>query len=967
MAVAQLSIEVDLDDEIEDLVDLCGQLKRLGVNLKKLGRAKYSERMLEEKLEHAKETWRDIRTKYANVRKQIPPAERPSHDIFKLNYMRNAEDDFQDFQDLVLTELGRLSAETKPATPEVQRLSDVQRLHYLNACLEGPALASIASIEIVGRNFPVAWSKLKNTFGLPRMVTGKLLDKLLFLKPIDTGDLASMQQITVGCTQALAALDKKGTPEQQRDWLLAHWAKQKFSPALELEWQKTLNLSTEYPTFEDVRRFIEMHSRALLSMDEKRREAALAPATKPSARSHSRTRETRSASRHVRSHNTVVETDTAAQLRGSRTNAVRQVGPAQKQMCGFCTGPHSLLQCSPFLVLPAKTRSQFVQGRHWCVQCLASTHTVLRCQSPEVCAKCSGKHHFLLHYAQNREDNNTRPVANNSYDNREERRANAPPRRWARSKPKTKTPALNTTANNASTSHCTALGTGAPRPVVLATAQVRVFGKNGATRSARALLDQGSESSFVSASLVNDLQLMRRRTPATVTGLGGGQAQIIKYSVELSLAEVTAIKPTCGTNAYVVPKITTYRAPSANALDHSAFSGLTLADPDPKDDRNIEILIGADLYAQVIRPGFRRGGKMGPIAQETVFGWIISGPINAAGENQKTVQTLHCTVLESLDYAIRRFWETEEIPSTSLRTKAEEECESFFRKTVTRDATGRFVVRLPLNHPSPDEALGSSFHIALSALTRLHRKLDGDVALRREYSEFLAEYESLGHMTRIEPIDKTRLYIPHRAVIRTESTTTKLRVVFNATSRTVGGRSLNDILHVGPKLQNDITSVLTRWRLHEYVLVADIEKMFRQILVAPQDRRFQCILWRVPETERLEAFELNTVTYGTACAPYLSMRTLLELKEQDGDRFPLAAPILEKDTYVDDVFMGAPDKPLLEKIRTQVCELLQGGGFELRKWAGNSPQLLRNIPQHAHSHAVDLTLFDDTELKTGAA
>ncbi|XP_076247820.1 uncharacterized protein LOC143187494 [Calliopsis andreniformis] len=218
-------------------------------------------------------------------------------------------------------------------------------------------------------------------------------------------------------------------------------------------------------------------------------------------------------------------------------------------------------------------------------------------------------------------------------------------------------------------------------------------------------------------------------------------------------------------------------------------------------------------------------------------------------------------------------------------------------------------------------------------------------------------------MTRLESLDKTRLYIPHRSVIRTESATTKLRVVFNVSSRTAGGHSLNDILHVGPKLQNDITSVLTRWRLYEYVLVADIEKMFRQILVAPEDRRFQSIVWRTPETERTIAFELNTVTYGTACAPYLSMRTLLELQKQDGDRYPLAAPILEKDVYVDDVFMGAPDKPLLEQIRKQTCELLQRGGFNLRKWAGNSSDLLRNIPQSSHSHAVNLNLFDDSELK----
>ncbi|XP_043264238.1 uncharacterized protein LOC122404368 [Colletes gigas] len=730
---------------------------------------------------------------------------------------------------------------------------------------------------------------------------------------------------------------------------------------MELEWQKTLDLSSEYPTFEDVRKFVDKRSRALLSMNEERRKAALGLPTK-TTHNRSSVRDNGTASRNVRSHNVVMEHVQAEKPRETDSDNVRHVGKPATKPCGFCNGPHGLTNCNHFGLLTAKMRSQYVRHRRWCLQCLGTTHTVTKCRSSTACTKCGGMHHPLLHFDQEREPQRNQPIPNPEFGNREERLSNAPSRRPTKPRPKANYSASAKTTP-ASTSHCTALGTGAPRPVLLATARVRVFGKNGASRIARALLDQGSETSFIAANLVNDLKLARRKTPATVTGLGGDRTQSIKYSVGLSLGERDGRKPMCEVDAYVVSQITTYATPSVGTLGNKAFHDLPLADPDPTSDQTIEVLIGADLYAQIMRSGFRRGTDAGPIAQETAFGWVISGPIEAGGGAQNTVRTLHCTVLETLDQAVRKFWEMEEIPATSMRTKAEEECEEFFQKTVTRNETGRFVVRLPLNYPRPEEALGNSFHIALSALTRLRRKLDTNPTLGKEYAEFLAEYESLGHMTRIKPIDQTRLYIPHRAVIRTDSATTKLRVVFNATSRTAGGRSLNDILHVGPKLQNDITSVLTRWRLYEYVLVADIEKMFRQILVAPEDRRFQCIVWSAPENEQLTAFELNTVTYGTACAPYLSMRTLLELKEQDGKKFPLAAPILEKDIYVDDVFMGAPDKSLLEKIRTQVCELLQGGGFQLRKWAGNSPQLLRNIPHSSHSHAVDLTLFDDSELK----
>ncbi|XP_076619996.1 uncharacterized protein LOC143341160 [Colletes latitarsis] len=815
MAVAKETMWTEADEHIETMCEITYRLSKLGTNLRKTGRANYSVRLLEEKLDFAKTQWKELNDRYTAVQ-----------------YYVAAENDFHEYMDLVSTEIDRLTTDKRTAVSvepcnvpielPKQRipkfggdprewehfedlftagvinnaaLGDIQRLYFLNACLEGPAAAIVASLPVVGRNFTEAWTRLKTEFGLPRIVTGKLLDKLLYLKPIDMNDLSSMQQVTVGCTQAIAVLDTKGTPEQQRDWLLAHWVKQHFTPEMELEWQKTLDLSPDYPTFEDVRKFVDKRSRALLSMNEERRKAALGLPTK-STRNRSAAWKVSAASKNVRSHNVVMENVQAEQPRRTGSDNVRQVGTTPTQLCGFCNGPHSLPNCRNFAILTAKMRSQYVKGRRWCIQCLGTTHTVTKCKNSTACTTCGGMHHSLLHFEVKREAQPTKPLPKSEVGNREEQRLNDQSRRPTKSRPKPNTSASVKTTP-ASTSHCTALGTGAPRPVLLATARVKVFGKNGTTRIARALLDQGSETSFISASLVNDLKLARRKTPATVTGLGGDRTRSIKYSVGMSLGAKDGEKPMCVADAYVVPQITTYATPSVGTLGYEAFLELPLADPDPASDQTIEILIGADLYAQIMRAGFRRINDAGPIAQETAFGWVISGPTNAASGAQNTVQSLHCTVLESLDQAVRKFWEMEEIPATSTHTKAEEECEAFFQKTVTRDETGRFVVRLPLNCPRPEEALGNSFHIALSALTRLRKKLDTNPTLGKEYAEFLAEYESLGHMSRIEPIDQTRLYIPHRAVIRTDSATTKLRVVFNATSRTVGGRSLNDILHYG--------------------------------------------------------------------------------------------------------------------------------------------------------------------------
>lgn len=134
-------------------------------------------------------------------------------------------------------------------------------------------------------------------------------------------------------------------------------------------------------------------------------------------------------------------------------------------------------------------------------------------------------------------------------------------------------------------------------------------------------------------------------------------------------------------------------------------------------------------------------------------------------------------------------------------------------------------------------------------------------------------------------------YLPHHAVIKENSTTTKLRVVFDASRQTSNGKSLNDNLWTGTALQQDITSVLLKWRKHRLVVVADIEKMYRQIWVRKKDRNMQCVVWRNSPTESIKDYALNTITYGTNCAPYLAIRTLHQIARDGKVSHPIGSDI----------------------------------------------------------------------------
>lgn len=206
--------------------------------------------------------------------------------------------------------------------------------------------------------------------------------------------------------------------------------------------------------------------------------------------------------------------------------------------------------------------------------------------------------------------------------------------------------------------------------------------------------------------------------------------------------------------------------------------------------------------------------------------------------------------------------------------------------------------------------------------------------------------------------DSQVVYILHHTVFRESSSTTRLRVVFNASSVTTNGTSLNSHLLTGPKLQTNLLEVLLKWRQYKYVYAADITKMYRQILIDQRDRDYQRILWYDAESKATQDYQLSTMT----SVPFLALRVLQQLIRDDGEAFPLATPILQRNIYVDDVLFGAEDIPLLRQSREQVCALLARGGFVLRKWASNRSELLKDIPPGAHSLACNRILQLDDSL-----
>jgi len=232
----------------------------------------------------------------------------------------------------------------------------------------------------------------------------------------------------------------------------------------------------------------------------------------------------------------------------------------------------------------------------------------------------------------------------------------------------------------------------------------------------------------------------------------------------------------------------------------------------------------------------------------------------------------------------------------------------------------------------------------------MERRCSQDNQFSDLYHTFMREYEDLKHMELVsasQASNQAVCYLPHHGVLRDSSVTTKLRVVFNGSQRTHTGESLNTNLLVGANLLPTLADVLLRWRWHRFVFIADIEKMYRQIMMHPDDRDYQRILWRHQASDAIREYRLNTVTYGLACAPFLAIRTLRQLADDEGSKYPQGADALRRDCYVDDIVTGADTLSEAINRQTQLRRLCTAGGFPLRKWASNIKEVLTGVaPEH---------------------
>lgn len=474
----------------------------------------------------------------------------------------------------------------------------------------------------------------------------------------------------------------------------------------------------------------------------------------------------------------------------------------------------------------------------------------------------------------------------------------------------------------------------APQSQLIMSATVRIRDSRGNLSTCRALLDTCATAHFITEKLAKTLNLPIQPCSfiiGAIDGLNTSTKGLIETSI-FSIHNDFQKKLTF----LIVPKI-------ADFIPNDVFpresinipANLKLADPNFHEPQPIDILIGSGATLSLLAIGqVNLSGDKGDLfLQKTSLGWVVVGGVASA----KGRGVVSCK-LSGLSEQIARFWHIEDITEKSVKFSESSECEEHYIKNSTRDLTGRYTVRLPFR--THDLNFGDSRTLALRRFYTLQKKLSLNPTLKTAYDRVMNEYIELGHMSLLSDESSGGYYLPHHAVIKASSSTTKVRVVFDASAKSTTGKSLNDNLLVGPTIQNTLFEHLLKFRMHKYVLTADIEKMYRQVWIHPDDRRFQRIFWY--HKEKVRVFQLNTVTFGVSSAPFLAIRTIHKLAEDEAANFPLGSIILQRDLYVDDLLTGSDSIQEARKIRDETIQLLQCGGFNIRQWASNDPRLVNN-------------------------
>ena len=581
--------------------------------------------------------------------------------------------------------------------------------------------------------------------------------------------------------------------------------------------------------------------------------------------------------------------------------------PFCRYSCPLDEELHYAWACPTFKRKTLTERKEHVKVHSLCENCLKPGHTSTDCNSRFTCQTCAGRHNTLLH-------------------------------------------TVNTPLNTGTVNHVYAKKKQAK---LLMTCQVLVTGPTGKSMPVRALLDSGADTCSITSKVAKHLGLQQLKETVAISSFANGN-QMVCRTTSFQLSSMLRKDWTHQVVAVIVDQITEDqpREDAAVVRTLPEVKDLTLADPLFDLPGRIDVLIGADVLPYVQTTSAEPKPIM---TMDTVFGHAIMGTYTSSpsintntASIQLAVQTTPEDDLERLRQDLARFWEMDNtLTLTGPYNRAE------LRALAEYTDTHRFnqaekLYQVSMPRRLEKRQLGESKTQALQRYFQNIKSLTRKGGLQ-QFRDVLKEYIDLGHARLCTPEELQKppslcYYLPMFGVVKTSSTTTKLRIVFDASAVTTSGWSLNDTLEAGPMLHPKLAEILIKFRRYRVALTGDITKMYRQLLLTPEDQQFHRFFYQPDPEKPPQVHCMSRVTFGVTCSPFLAVRTLQQTAVDFGKDCPTAQKHIEQSFYVDDLLGGADSIEETKILYKQLADTLLKGGFTLRKYRSSSQEVLDIIP-----------------------
>ena len=497
-------------------------------------------------------------------------------------------------------------------------LSNVDKFNYLNSFLESTAAESIAGLTLTSANYEEAVAILKRRFGNTQLIVSKHMDALLNLPAVNSHhDLKGLRHLYDSVEAHVRGLRALGVTADSYGSLLTSILMSKLPSEIRLIISR--ELTEEKWDVEKLMKIIDREVDARERSATSRSSNSSSLPKKPLPRGP----------------------PTAAALMTSNSGPVR---------CAFCEQGHVSSSCT--IVTDVNARKEALRKSGRCYVCLRKGHISRDCRSTGSCSRCRGRHHNTICPRKN-ETTTDPPAASLGPVTEGTSQASGDIHR-----------PTNVTYVDSQT------------PILLQTARLQLYSPNGKMPPpicivARAIMDSGSQRTYVTSRLRESLHLPTKRTESLHIKTFGSTEGHDAICEVVDLGLITKGGEKLKLTALVVPFICnplTSQPINHARDDYDHLLGIDLADSaDIGDVLEVDMLIGSDFYWSLVTGRVRRG-RSGPMAIHTRIGWILSGPVDRQEVSVNlTLAATHALkidthpVEQNLDDQLRRFWELESL------------------------------------------------------------------------------------------------------------------------------------------------------------------------------------------------------------------------------------------------------------------------------------------------------------------